>query len=116
MIKRSIHYIQCILRYGGDSMPMLRVSDETYEKLVKFRGELERSTGKPRSLGQTLSLMVEASILSFGVADIELPTVKISQIRRKSQESFREYVNFAGTMSLRSAFDAVCKSEDGALK
>ena len=42
-------------------MPMVRVNQQDYERLVRLRGEFESRTGKPLSLGETFAMALEAS-------------------------------------------------------
>lgn len=92
---------------------MLRLDAQTYEQLVKFRGELERRTGKPRTLSQTFSVMAEASALSFGVLDFDLSNTKTSQAHEESRRAFHKLVRYAGTASLKNDVEAVFTSKMG---
>ena len=83
-------------------MPMIRVSDDDFTKLVRVRGKLESETGKPRSLGEIFSLMVDVFEVSLGEPKMKLKTEAASAYK-DTQAAFCSYTNHAGTPSLREA-------------
>lgn len=82
---------------------MLRIDDETHTRIVKVRGELERRSGKARTLTETVALMAEASAICLGVIDTAPSSQKAVQAHQSNKKAFREVVNYAGTVHLKNA-------------